>query len=456
MKSMGLDIGTTTICGVLLEAETGRVIKTETRKNNAAVQRVPDQFEKVQDGEKILSICNEIVDMFIESEKDISHIGVTGQMHGILYVNQEGAATTPLYSWQDGRGNCEYKEGLTYSEYGTKVTGYKLAAGFGVTTHFYNQENHKIPKGAVCFCTIPDFVAMRLAQKKEPVVHQSMAASMGLFDVEQGVFDEAAANKLHMDMSYFPRVEKKEVLLGRHEKGMSVSMALGDNQASFLGSVSAQSNTLLNIGTGSQISVFSEQYYKGTKIECRPYINNTFLMVGAPLCGGAAYAVLKDFYKNVLEMFGHDEPEDMYQIMNESAAKVYHKDNQLIVDTKFNGTRENPQVRGAIGHLRSDNFTPEFLSLGIIRGICQELYSIYHYVPEYSRQAPCITGSGNGIRNNPLLRKAATEIFCKKLYIAAFGEEAAFGAALYALYCDGIFNTVEDMQRFIRVEGEEQ
>lgn len=454
MKSIGLDIGTTTICGVLLEAETGKVIKTETRKNNTAVQGVTHHFEKMQDGEQILSICNEIVDMFIESEKDISYIGVTGQMHGILYVNRDGAAITPLYSWQDGRGNCEYKEGMTYSEYGTKITGYKLAAGFGVTTHFYNQENHKIPKGAACFCTIPDFVAMRLAQKKAPAVHPSMGASMGLFNVEEGVFAEPAAKKLHMDISYFPRVEKKEVLLGKHKKGMNVSMALGDNQASFLGSVSEQSNTLLNIGTGSQISVFSEQYYKGTQIECRPYINNTFLMVGAPLCGGAAYAVLKDFYKKVLEMFGYDEPENIYQIMNNAGAKVYHKNNQMLVDTRFNGTRENPQVRGAISQLGSGNFTPEFLTLGIIRGICQELYSIYHYVPEYSRQALYITGSGNGIRNNPLLRQVAEEIFKRKLHISAFGEEASFGAALYALYCDGIFNTVEDMQRFIQIEGE--
>ena len=38
-------------------------------------------------------------------------------MHGILYADENGAAVSPLYTWQDERGNLEYKDGATYAEY---------------------------------------------------------------------------------------------------------------------------------------------------------------------------------------------------------------------------------------------------------------------------------------------------------------------------------------------------
>ena len=33
--------------------------------------------------------------------KTITSIGITGQMHGILYVDESGRGLSPLYTWQD-------------------------------------------------------------------------------------------------------------------------------------------------------------------------------------------------------------------------------------------------------------------------------------------------------------------------------------------------------------------
>ncbi len=451
MKSIGLDIGTTTVCGIVIDTTKKNVICSQTLANDSAIKG-RESFERLQDVNRILKICNQIVDEFLSKYDDITNIGVTGQMHGILYLDSDGNPVSNLYSWQDKRGDLNYKEQLTYSGYMTQMTGYQMATGYGLTTHFYQLVNDKIPKEAACFCTVPDFIAMKLAEKESPVIHKSMAASLGLFSMEKGCFDKVALEKLKMGTQYLPKVAEVEAAYEPNSRRITVSMALGDNQASFLGSVSIDSNILVNIGTGSQISIFSETYHKDVIIEYRPYINDTYLMVGSSLCGGASYELLKNFYAKVLELFQCEIPKNIYEIMNQAAYSVYNTENPIVVDTRFNGTRSNPKKRGSIEQLNADNFTPEVLTLGVLQGMCNEIYEIYQSIPKSNQGAKVLIGSGNGIRKNPVLQKIVEDMFGKKLHIPIFGEEASCGAALYSLYSSGIFQSIEEIQKLVQTK----
>ena len=53
MKAIGLDIGTTTVCAIVLDAENGEVVKSITLPNDTFLENVKS-FEKIQDPEKIL------------------------------------------------------------------------------------------------------------------------------------------------------------------------------------------------------------------------------------------------------------------------------------------------------------------------------------------------------------------------------------------------------------------
>ena len=53
------------------------------------------------------------------------------------------------------------------------------------------------------------------------------------------------------------------------------------------------------------------------------------------------------------------------------------------------------------------------------------------------RIATKLVGSGNGIRKNKLMQELAEEIFGMPLAIPQYQEEAAYGAALYALSATG-------------------
>lgn len=501
MKAIGLDIGTTTVCGVLVDAKTGELLDAKTLTNDSVIESV-HTYERTQDADKILVKCKNILEEYLSEQEDIVSIGVTGQMHGIVYVDENGVAVSPLYTWQDGRGdlccpdiqndiqkkltvadsetvenidngnkvadNAEVAElgngAITYAAELSKITGYHMASGFGLTTNYYNTKHGLVPEEAKSFCTIPDYVAMSLAGEKRPKMHQTMAASLGLYNMEAGDFDRTAAEKAGMNPELLPEVATISTTCGNYTadvekypayagKTIPVAVAFGDNQASFLGSVNQDCKVLLNVGTGGQVSVYSEELIKADGIECRPYLKGSYLMAGSSLCGGYSYNLVKRFFEEIYALAGVGCPKDIYSIMNWIAGEAAEKEKTLTVDTRFNGSRENPALTGSITGLTVDTFHPGDLAYGVLRGLCEELYQFYNVLPENLKDGSHFVGSGNGIRKNPLLQKIASDRFRMKLRIPKYAEEAAYGAVLFSLLASGERETLEDVQRLIRYEA---
>lgn len=501
MKAIGLDIGTTTVCGVLVDAKTGELLDAKTLTNDSVIESV-HTYERTQDADKILVKCKNILEEYLSEQEDIVSIGVTGQMHGIVYVDENGVAVSPLYTWQDGRGdlccpdiqndiqkkltvadsetvenidggnkvanNAEVAElgngAITYAAELSKITGYHMASGFGLTTNYYNTKHGLVPEEAKSFCTIPDYVAMSLAGEKRPKMHQTMAASLGLYNMEAGDFDRTPVEKAGMNPELLPEVATISTTCGAYTADMEkypayagktipVAVAFGDNQASFLGSVNQDCKVLLNVGTGGQVSVYSEELIKADGIECRPYLKGSYLMAGSSLCGGYSYNLVKRFFEEIYALADVGCPKDIYSIMNRIAGEAAEKEKTLAVDTRFNGSRENPALTGSITGLTVDTFHPGDLAYGVLRGLCEELYQFYNVLPENLKDGSHFVGSGNGIRKNPLLQKIASDRFRMKLRIPKYAEEAAYGAVLFSLLASGERETLEDVQRLIRYEA---
>ena len=121
--------------------------------------------------------------------------------------------------------------------------------------------------------------------------------------------------------------------------------------------------------------------------------------------------------------------------------------NTLKVDTRFAGTRTNSDIKGSIYNITTENFTPAQLTRGVLEGMAEELYSMYEKM-ECQKQG--VVGSGNGIRKNPALVKVFEEKFNSNVKIPAHFEEAAFGAALFALISCGSFRGADDIKKLIR------
>jgi sedoheptulokinase len=451
MRFVGLDIGTTTIGGVVLDTDSRTPIGSVVAKNTAALDS-KRSWEKLQNPQVISNIVNGIVDGFYAEYPDIKGIGVTGQMHGIVYLDKRGAAVSPLYTWQDGRGDLPCHDGLTYAEYLSGLTGYKMATGYGLTTHFYNSGNHLVPREAVCLCTIPDYVAMKLAGGERPVCDPTQAAGLGLFNLQEAGFDAGAVARAGLDPDMLPGLAGAGEAIGATTAGIAVFPAIGDNQASFIGAVrEADRSLLVNVGTGSQISVRSEDFAAIPGIETRPFPGGGYILVGAPLCGGTSYALLESFFREALRMFGSGAPRDLYDIMNQIGDKAQNHGDPLTVSTKFNGTREDPDVRGLIGNIGLTNFTPGNLTAGFLKGIAAELVEYYRLFPAVApKSADTLVGSGNGVRKNRLLQKILMREFAMDLKIPLHEEEASFGAALLAATGTGYFKDLKAAMHIIK------
>jgi sedoheptulokinase len=447
MKLAGLDIGTTTLCGMLLDSDSGEILSVVTERNSSAVAgTAPD--ESLQDPDAIVDAVERILGSFRASHGRIDGIGVAGQMHGILYVDRAGRAVSPLYTWQDGRGERAHASGKSVAGFLSEALGQRLSTGMGFVTHYYNAANRLVPRGAKRVGTIADYVAMRLAHAAEPVIDTTMAASLGCFDLRRLDFRRDDMRELGVDESFFPVVAKTCQALGEQAPGTPVFPGLGDNQASFLGAVSdVRRSVLFNIGTGSQASLFSEECLELPGIDTRPFPFGGYIGVGAALCGGRAYALLHDFFERTLELFGAGGSPS-WDVMN--AARLPGAE-RLVVDTRFNGARTDPSLRGSITGLGLGTFTPEHLIVGVREGIAAELLDFFALFPPGLRAAATqMVGSGNGVRLNPALQAVFEEKLGMKMLIPAHREETSFGAALLAGCAGAAFPDLRAAGRLVR------
>ncbi len=452
MKAIGLDIGTTTVCAIVLDTNSGNIVKSVTLPNDSFIEGKP--FEKLQNPDLILKKATALIDSLIEEFGEISCIGVTGQMHGIIYLDKNGNPLSNLYIWQDGSGNEIYKDRLTYAEFLTKETGYKMASGFGLTTYFYHAVNKCVPKNTASICTIHDYVAMKLANRKSPVMHSSDAASFGLFDIEKSCFDTETIGKIGLDTSVFPEVTGENKIIGMKNNTIPVSVAIGDNQASFIGSVDDIDKCLLvNVGTGSQISFSGMEKEVPAGLEIRPCILDKTITVGSSLCGGRAFALLENFFRITAEMVTNEKISTAYKGMDKLLSEINDVENPLDFSTLFCGTRENPNERASIKNIGTDNFTPAHFIFGVLNGMADELYSMYFEATKNSENKPAsLVASGNGIRKNLTLQKIVSEKFGMKLKIPCHKEEAAFGSIVFALTAAGITSSINEAQKLIKYE----
>lgn len=452
MSILGIDIGTTTITALLFDEKHGKIINKSTLKNESFIESNYD-FEKIQDPQIIIETVKKAINEITDG-CDISSIGVTGQMHGILYLDSENYPVSPLYTWQDLRGNENYKGNFSYAEFLTETTDYKSATGFGLTTHFYNIKNHLVPKRAVKLSTIHDYLVSVLTNQS-PVTHTSDAASLGFFDLRHHRFDNIGLLEAGIDPEILPKVISKTSIAGTTNcdflpDGIPVAVAIGDNQASFIGSMTNPDNSILvNVGTGSQVSFITSHIKSTTTGEIRPLTDNEYIFVGSSLCGGRAYQILRNFFKDCQDAFGGNG-DNLYEKMDELSENIEKIKDPLKINCEFAGTRSHPEKRGSIENISIKNFTPTNLICGVLVGVADELKEMYEEAKDLLEFRPrTLVGSGNGIRKSKVWRYIFTKEFELELKLPKHPEEAAVGACIFASVANGNYRNIREAQKIL-------
>ena len=426
MKSIGIDIGTTSICGISADCNSGEILKSVTLPNDSFIE-TDKAFERIQDSSKILKKVFSLVEQL--ADDDTVSIGFSNQMHGILYADKEGNALSPLYIWQDARGNEIYKDGKTYAE---TIGGF---AGYGLVTDFYNRVNNLVPENTAYCMSIGDFATMHLCQKTQPLMHITNGAAFGCFDIRE--------NKFTIDLPYLPPITKDFAVVGEYN-GIPVTVSVGDNQASFIGSVKNNDTALINVGTGSQVSVICDSPDVGVGLEARPFDGEKYLAAGCALCGGRAFAMVERFLARAVEIATGQKPESLYAQIDKILETK--KETSMNADSRFCGTRLDPTVTGAYTGITENNFTPEDMLLSTLYAMTDELYGMY---ASSGKKCDALVCSGNGIRKNAALREITSKTFGCEVLVPFYKEEAAYGAALTSM-AGAKIKTLDEARQLIR------
>ena len=446
---VSLDIGTSNLCALALSCDSLQPVAICSQINDTEITNLPAGYHE-QNPLRIRDLCLDLIQKLLSEknvrENEVIGIGITGQMHGVLLVNSDLQPQSNLITWRDQRTLAGDKPGSfdeTVEALGADMqqrTGCRLHSGYGGATLRWLQKNGRLSEGVVAL-TISDYVAGYLTGVA--ATEATHAASWGIFNLQKGEWDSEAIDKLGIPKNVLPTVNSTAKPLGTIQPAIAKQLGLGnnvqvcspvgDNQASIIGAAGfADDVVVLNLGTGGQISIPKNEYKFVKTFETRSMPFGGFILVGASLCGGWSYTCLQKFIQATVREFAGAElsDEEIYKRMNSIAAEIPKGASGISVDTRFSGTRLEPNLRGSISGIGVENFTVANLARGFVEGMVSELADMASKasIKDFTR----IIASGNAVRRNPVVPDVVESIFGLPCYISTNREEAALGAAYSA------------------------
>ncbi len=466
---LGLDIGTTTITCLAWEPVSGQVVVAGTVDNQTQTtssmgrERGHSEWDSQQMLEMAYRCLADVVAQLGPRSRDVVGLGLTGQQHGVVVVDEELVPLTPFIGWRDQRGNEPLAEGglSTVDEMLTRLgddaserLGCRPATGYLGTTLYWMQRTSCLPpQGKACF--IVDLFAAVLtgsAVQTDP----TNAGGSGLLNLANRQWDAQALELLEIERRWLPDIceaptpagglNDRSAALTNLPRGLPVMVGIGDNQAAFLGSVADRSESILvNVGTGGQVAMYSDEVLTVPLLETRPFPGTGNLLVHAGLCGGRSYAALELFFREVgTQILGVDKVTPCYSTMLDAAEQVADGSGGVVCSPFFTGTRSDPHLRASWSGLSPENLTPGHLTRALLEGMARAFAGSGRLIFETTgRNATRVVGAGNGLRENRLLASLVADAFDLPMVVARYREEAGLGAALVAATGVGI---CEDLQ----------
>jgi sugar (pentulose or hexulose) kinase len=468
---LGIDLGTTTITALALNGESRDIIATATVPNSNEITTDADKASGRSEWDagaitQAACVCLRDVSRRLGAGwARLAGLGITGQQHGVVIVDDQ-RAITPFINWQDQRGEDGFPGGGSYvAEAARRAgaeapqrTGCRLATGFmGVTLFWLRNNGVLAARGTASF--LMDYFGAQLTGSA-PVTDATCAASSGLFDVKAGRWDADLIAALDLPPALFPEVRPSGAPLGTITtamaratglpEGLPVFVGIGDNQASFLGSVAdPDASVLVNVGTGAQISIYLEEFRSDCRLDTRPFPGGGYLLAWAGLCGGRSYALLEQFFRQAGErLWGVATSEPLFAAMNRLADSVPQGADGVRCEPYFTGSRQQPELRAAWTGISAENFTPGHIARALLEGLARAFRTGYDAL---GCGRSMLVGAGNGLRENAVLRRCVAEEFGLPLRMPLHREEAACGAALVAAVGAGLFPDLRAASSLVRL-----
>lgn len=214
-KLLGIDIGTSG-CKCIVIDETGRVLKQASAEYPLFT---PKPMWTEQDPEAwwsgVLKCLSEL------NEPNVDAIGVTGQMHGSVFLDASGNVVRPALLWNDQRtvAECEEIERTLGRDTLFKIAKNPMLTGFQAPKLLWLRNHEPSNFAKVAQVLLPkDYIRYKLTGVFATEV--SDASGVGLLDVSARQWSKELITSLNFDIDLFPQVVESDEITG-HTRGVA-------------------------------------------------------------------------------------------------------------------------------------------------------------------------------------------------------------------------------------------
>ncbi|WP_437187463.1 sedoheptulokinase [Planctomicrobium sp. SH668] len=426
MKVLGIDVGSSSIKGAVLDLDQRSVQCLEREPFPAPLNGLPSGYFEV-DPHAILSAAMKVIDRLLLSAPDCSGLFFSGQKGGTILVDDAGNPLTNYLSWRDQRSldspvSSESTLQSIRSKWCPKLyaeIGNELHPGSTTTLLVCLKQQGKLPSNGIP-ASVADFVISSLC-KTPP--QMDVTHTIGMLNLSRGEIHHEAMQAIGLTSINWPAISDIRTPVGTATlKGRKIPCfaSFGDQQCALKGAGLQLGELSLNISTGSQVSLLSHQFELGTS-QCSRYFDGLFLNTFTHLPAGRSLNVLVDLLLEIPKAQGLSVSNPWEYIAREVASATGGG-----LQTKlsfFAGPLGNS------GHI--DGITTENLTVGNLFHACLESMADNLLAASkqlgYQSQWKRLAISGGMTRSVPLLREMIQSRFGCEIRESIETEETLAG-----------------------------
>jgi len=439
MWFLGMDVGTGGTRAVVVDGA-GRLIAGASSEHAPFRTELPGWAE--QDPEDWWRAAQDAIQKALkaapEPREPIAAIGLTGQMHGAVLLDENGQVLRPSLIWCDTRTQpqCDWlTEKLGYERL-IELTCNPALPNFTVTKVLWVKEHEPQIFARVRHILCPkDYVRYRLTG--EFAIDVQEASGTLLLDVTHRRWSREVAEAAGIDESWLPKVYESPEVCARISAvaaaktglaaGTPVVAGAGDQGAGAVGMGILQPGSVsATIGTSGVVFAATAEPTKDPKGRLHTFchaVPGLWHVMGVTQSAGLSLSWLKETF------FAGQS----YDVLNEAAAKIPAGCEGLEWAPYLLGERTphlDPEVRAAFAGIATVHTAAHF-TRAVLEGVAYSLRDTFTLFAELGIPVSGIRLGGGGARG-PLWRRIQAGVYDHAVEVLTAEEGGAFGCALMA------------------------
>ncbi len=447
---LGIDVGTGGTRAVLVNG-TGAVVATNTAEHAPiasaeigwAEQHPDDWWQAAQ-----IAIHGLLARRGIEAST-IHAVGLTGQMHGCVMLDAEGAVLRPALIWCDQRTQpqCDWLHATIGRERLIELTCNPALPNFTLTKLLWVKEHQPEIFARIAHVLCPkDYVRFRMTG--EYAIDMQEASGMLLLDVTRRRWSEEVVEAAGIPMSWLPRLFEGPEICGRiNERGAAatglvvgtpVVAGAGDQGAGAVGmGILAPGSVSATIGTSGVVFAATDAPIKDPKGRLHTFCHaapERWHVMG--VTNGAGLSL--QYFRNTFA--GGSSYDELGAL---AAAAAPGCDGMLWAPYLF-GERTphlDPEARAAFVGISASHTRGDFVR-AVMEGVAFSLQDSFSLFAELGIPVERIRLGGGGARSE-VWRGIQADVYGRPVELLEAEEGGAFGAALLAGTGVGAWSSVE-------------